>query len=118
MLTVLGGLAEFERELIRARTGDAAGLCSALFGRIHQRTHPKPREGRSTSSFKQCNVMLAAEFDCLAGEGDRKTDVVSLALHGRRDSCPTSLPHDRGPQHRSRSAVCARTLGFGAFAST
>ena len=27
MLTVLGGLAEFERELIRTRTGGGAGAC-------------------------------------------------------------------------------------------
>ncbi|MBV9826493.1 MAG: hypothetical protein JO001_12610 [Alphaproteobacteria bacterium] len=32
MLTVLGGLAEFERELIRTRTGDCMGICLRQHG--------------------------------------------------------------------------------------
>jgi len=37
MLTVLGGLAEFERELIRARTGDGRARAKARGVRFGQR---------------------------------------------------------------------------------
>jgi DNA invertase Pin-like site-specific DNA recombinase len=51
MLTVLGGLAEFERELIKARTGDGRARAKARgikFGRpaaltLHQRTEALQR---------------------------------------------------------------------------
>ena len=53
MLTVLGGLAEFERELIRARTGDGRARAKARgvrFGRPsaltgHQRLEAQQRLG-------------------------------------------------------------------------
>ena len=55
MLTVLGGLAEFERELIRARTSDGRVRAKARgvrFGRSQcpptAGSHPAPRQWRST----------------------------------------------------------------------
>jgi DNA invertase Pin-like site-specific DNA recombinase len=47
MLTVLGGLAEFERELIRARTGEGrkrAKERGVLFGRPPKLTHFQRQE--------------------------------------------------------------------------
>src|SRR5438128_158884 len=50
MLTVLGGLAEFERELIRARTGDGRARAKARgvrFGRPSKPTNVRKRSGGS-----------------------------------------------------------------------
>ncbi|MGC1578331.1 MAG: recombinase family protein [Beijerinckiaceae bacterium] len=46
MLTVLGGLAEFERELIRARTGEGRARAKARggYGRPPKRTPHQRRE--------------------------------------------------------------------------
>ncbi len=49
MLTVLGGLAEFERELIRARTGEGRERAKARgvkFGRPSKLTHRRAQGGR------------------------------------------------------------------------
>jgi DNA invertase Pin-like site-specific DNA recombinase len=69
MLTVLGGLAEFERELIRARTGDGRARAKARgvkFGRpnaltLHQRAEALQRLANGPAkliaprNFSQCN---------------------------------------------------------------
>jgi DNA invertase Pin-like site-specific DNA recombinase len=50
MLTVLGGLAEFERELIRARTGEGrerAKVKGVRFGRPLKLSHHQRREARA-----------------------------------------------------------------------
>ena len=52
MLTVLGGLAEFERELIRARTGEGCALAKAngkSLGRPFK-MHSTPEEGSACAT--------------------------------------------------------------------
>jgi DNA invertase Pin-like site-specific DNA recombinase len=50
MLTVLGGLAEFERELIRARTGDGRARAKARGVRFGRPSALKPISGRKLYS--------------------------------------------------------------------
>ena len=54
MLTVLGGLAEFERELIRARTSEGRARAKAngkSLGRpFNMTSHPRTRGGRRSSA--------------------------------------------------------------------
>jgi DNA invertase Pin-like site-specific DNA recombinase len=62
MLTVLGGLAEFERELIRARTGEGRERAVAngvRLGRKPTLTHHQPqeaikREGGQGNAGRDC----------------------------------------------------------------
>ncbi len=51
MLTVLGGLAEFERELIRARTGEgrARAVAAGVKHGPEAEAHPAPEEGGATA---------------------------------------------------------------------
>jgi len=52
MLTVLGGLAEFERDLIRARTGEGrkrAMAASVKFGRKPKSSHTRPTRPSAAS---------------------------------------------------------------------
>ena len=65
MLTVLGGLAEFERELIRARTGDGRERAKAKgvrFGRPPKMTAHQRREALRRMNAGESIVDLARTF--------------------------------------------------------
>jgi DNA invertase Pin-like site-specific DNA recombinase len=65
MLTVLGGLAEFERELIRARTGEGRERAKAKgvrFGRKPKLTAHQRREARQRMDAGESIVDLARTF--------------------------------------------------------
>jgi DNA invertase Pin-like site-specific DNA recombinase len=65
MLTVLGGLAEFERELIRARTGDGRERAKAegvRFGRPPKMTAHQRREALHRMNAGESIVDLARTF--------------------------------------------------------
>jgi DNA invertase Pin-like site-specific DNA recombinase len=77
MLTVLGGLAEFERDLIRARTGDGRARAKARgvrFGRPtaltpHQRTEALQRlaQGEAQADLARSYGVSQATISSLAG---------------------------------------------------
>ena len=81
MLTVLGGLAEFERELIRARTGDGRVRAKARGVRFrpscrsqHPPTagsHPAPRQWRSTGRSSALLWCFAAHDFALTTHNSR-----------------------------------------------
>ena len=71
MLTVLGGLAEFERELIRARTGEGRARAKARgvkLGRKPKLTPHQQREAikRRDSRAKRCATSRAATTSATA----------------------------------------------------
>jgi DNA invertase Pin-like site-specific DNA recombinase len=66
MLTVLGGLAEFERELIRARTGEGRARAKALgvkMGRPHKLTAHQQREARARREAGETLVSIARSYN-------------------------------------------------------
>ena len=70
MLTVLGGLAEFERELIRARTGDGRARAKARgvkFGRPAKLTAHQRREAIQRLAEGAAQTDLAANSDFTGG---------------------------------------------------
>jgi len=66
MLTVLGGLAEFERELIRQRTGEGRKLAQARgvkFGRPPKLTPHQRREALARlATGKETHADIAASY--------------------------------------------------------
>jgi DNA invertase Pin-like site-specific DNA recombinase len=83
MLTVLGGLAEFERELIRARTGEGRARAKARgqsLGRPHKLTVHQRREAlarrdkgvESLSEIARSYNVSAATISRLDNDGTRK----------------------------------------------
>jgi DNA invertase Pin-like site-specific DNA recombinase len=65
MLTVLGGLAEFERELIRARTGDGRARAMAKgvrFGRPHSLTPHQRQEAIQRLATGEAQADLARSY--------------------------------------------------------
>jgi DNA invertase Pin-like site-specific DNA recombinase len=65
MLTVLGGLAEFERELIRARTGEGRRRAKAAgirFGRPPSLTPHQQREARARRDKGETLVSIARSY--------------------------------------------------------
>jgi DNA invertase Pin-like site-specific DNA recombinase len=66
MLTVLGGLAEFERELIRARTGEGrkrAKDCGVKFGRPAALTPHQRQEALQRLANGNAQVDIARAFN-------------------------------------------------------
>jgi DNA invertase Pin-like site-specific DNA recombinase len=66
MLTVLGGLAEFERELIRARTGDGrkrAQAAGVKFGRPPKLTAEQRHEARARLSAGETRAAIARTYN-------------------------------------------------------
>src|SRR5258705_4522759 len=66
MLTVLGGLAEFERELIRSRTGEGrerATARGAVIGRNPKLTHHQRREAVARRDAGEALVDIARSFN-------------------------------------------------------
>jgi len=66
MLTVLGGLAEFERELIRARTGEGRARAKAegrKMGRPHKLTPHQQREARRRHDEGESLSAIARSFN-------------------------------------------------------
>jgi DNA invertase Pin-like site-specific DNA recombinase len=66
MLTVLGGLAEFERELIRARTGEGRARAKASgvkMGRPHKLTAHQQREARARREAGETLVSIARSYN-------------------------------------------------------
>jgi DNA invertase Pin-like site-specific DNA recombinase len=67
MLTVLGGLAEFERELIRARTGEGRERAVAngvRLGRKRTRTHHQPQEAiKRRNAGKETQGEIARSYN-------------------------------------------------------
>jgi DNA invertase Pin-like site-specific DNA recombinase len=65
MLTVLGGLAEFERELIRARTGEGRNRAKAAgikFGRPPALTRHQHAEARERRDNGETLMSIARSF--------------------------------------------------------
>src|ERR1700728_4853581 len=58
MLTVLGGLAEFERELIRARTGEGRKLAKARGGKMGRRQKLKDHQKREAIARREAGEIL------------------------------------------------------------
>ena len=92
MLTVLGGLAEFERELIRARTGEGRKRAQARgvkFGRppklnAHQRREAieRPRNGETQAEIARTygvDATTIGRLDC-APAGKKQREVLEPAL--------------------------------------
>jgi DNA invertase Pin-like site-specific DNA recombinase len=82
MLTVLGGLAEFERELIRARTGEGRKRAKAngvKFGRPAALTPDQRQEVLHRRSAGECSAVLR----CIAGD-DLASAGVRLDVAPRR----------------------------------
>ena len=70
MLTVLGGLAEFERELIRARTGEGRKRAKNSWRafRSSRCSHTAPAAGSSPAPWQwRGTSRCSAVFQCLAG---------------------------------------------------
>src|SRR5437588_6039861 len=66
MLTVLGGLAEFERELIRARTGDGRARAKARgvkFGRPRKLTPHQRQEARQRLEQGETQAAIARTYN-------------------------------------------------------
>lgn len=66
MLTVLGGLAEFERELIRSRTGEGrqrAKAKGAVFGRKPKLTHHQRQEALARRDAGEALVDIARSYN-------------------------------------------------------
>ena len=66
MLTVLGGLAEFERELIRTRTGEGRARAKAAgvkMGRPHKLTSHQQREARQRGEAGETLVSIARSYN-------------------------------------------------------
>ena len=66
MLTVLGGLAEFERELIRTRTGEGRARAKAAgvkMGRPHKLTPHQQQEARQRREKGETLVSIARSFN-------------------------------------------------------
>src|SRR3954454_15536536 len=59
MLTVLGGLAEFERELIRARTGEGRARAKARGVRLGRRPKLTPHQAREALGRRDAGEPLA-----------------------------------------------------------
>ena len=71
LLTVLGGLAEFERELIRARTGEGRERAKARGVKMGARNSTTTRSARRSSAAIMARRhlrRLAAVTTCLAGQ--------------------------------------------------
>jgi DNA invertase Pin-like site-specific DNA recombinase len=76
MLTVLGGLAEFERELIRARTGEGGERAKARgvkMGRKPKLTPPDPRGCRAARQRRdgagyRSDLQRQSQYDFEAGD--------------------------------------------------
>jgi DNA invertase Pin-like site-specific DNA recombinase len=81
MLTVLGGLAEFERELIRTRTGEGRARAKAAgksLGRPHKLTPHQQKEARQRREAGETLVSIARSYNVhhatigrLCADGDR-----------------------------------------------
>jgi DNA invertase Pin-like site-specific DNA recombinase len=66
MLTVLGGLAEFERELIRARTGEGRARAKARgvkLGRTPKLTHHQQQEARARREQGEALTEIARTYN-------------------------------------------------------
>jgi DNA invertase Pin-like site-specific DNA recombinase len=66
MLTVLGGLAEFERELIRTRTGEGRARAKAAgqrMGRPHKLTPHQQREAQERREAGETLVSIARSYN-------------------------------------------------------
>ncbi len=66
MLTVLGGLAEFERELIRTRTGEGRARAKAAgksMGRPHKLTPHQRQEARTRREAGETLVSIARSYN-------------------------------------------------------
>ncbi len=66
MLTVLAGLAEFERELIRSRTGEGRARAKAAgvkMGRPYKLTPHQRREARDRREAGETLVSIARSFN-------------------------------------------------------
>jgi DNA invertase Pin-like site-specific DNA recombinase len=66
MLTILGGLAEFERELILARTGDGRARAKAKgvrFGRPHKMTPHQRQEARARLKAGETQSDIARSYN-------------------------------------------------------
>ncbi|EYD76071.1 Site-specific recombinase, resolvase family [Rubellimicrobium mesophilum DSM 19309] len=65
MLTVLGGLAEFERELIRARTGESRARATAAgrkLGRAYKLTPHQQQEAKSRREAGETITAIAKSY--------------------------------------------------------
>ena len=100
MLTVLGGLAEFERELIRARTGEGRARAKARggYGQAAE-TYAASAAGGHRSSGEQ-GLGLSPTCSTRQGGFFRRERCANSATNGSaRASCP---PHKRGDFIMSR----------------
>ena len=62
MLTVLGGLAEFERELIRSRTGEGRARAKARGVKLGRRPKLTPHQKREALERRECGEESYAEI--------------------------------------------------------
>jgi DNA invertase Pin-like site-specific DNA recombinase len=92
MLTVLGGLAEFERELIRARTGEGrkrAQEHGVRFGRPRKLTPFQRKEALARLDAGETQADIARSYGVDATTTGRWPD------HGRRDFARDCAGHER-----------------------
>jgi Resolvase, N terminal domain len=97
MLTVLGGLAEFERELIRARTGEGRARGSYVFTRTRaarSRSNTGSRHDNSSASVARAALKLprsALDFGSMAISTNKGFSSIIT------NCSPPSVPHDTPP---------------------
>jgi Resolvase, N terminal domain len=91
MLTVLGGLAEFERELIKSRTSEGRARAKAAGGRPAKLKPHRRREGRDAG---EALTDIARTFGVSHTTIGRLT---SAAPTARIIQCPSSLVKDLAP---------------------
>jgi DNA invertase Pin-like site-specific DNA recombinase/predicted nucleotidyltransferase len=103
MLTVLGGLAEFERELIRLRTGE--GRTRAKARGVHMGRPPK-------LTPHQCREALQALANGTATQADlvRRFNVSQSTISRLADKATASLPAPATPAMDAETALAARTF--------
>ena len=100
MLTVLGGLAEFERDLIRARTGEGRARAVARgvkMGRKpkltpHQQREAIKRRDRGEETLRDCvGATTSAQHDFKAGGVIRAAGVSHTGAYAAKKPC-VSIP--------------------------
>ena len=86
MLTVLGGLAEFERELIRARTGE--GRVRAKARGVHMGRPPKLTPAQRREGLPALASGAATQADLVRRFNVSKSTVSRLAAKAAARPCP------------------------------